>query len=121
MYGDRNNPVYEGSGGGGYLVPPNGEESDNKENIKYTELNGGYGGGFIYIEAIALLLFGTIDASGGTSNKAYSYLGSGKATNLIQVNKLFICQIGSGGSIQIHVQDIAGTGLIRANGGDRSS
>jgi len=58
---------------------------------------GGDGGGFILIAADEITLEGTITAGGNNGG------GNGGGS-------------GSGGSIQIHVGDLYGTGLIRANG-----
>ncbi|KAL4436313.1 hypothetical protein ABPG74_015904 [Tetrahymena malaccensis] len=105
IYGNKNDPIFEGSGGGGYVVPPisNDFKANDGEHLSYTEQQAGAGGGVIYIEAFNILLDGIINASGGQPSDEYSYLGSG-----------------SGGSIQIHSEWIVGSGSVKANGGDRN-
>ncbi|EAR84795.3 kinase domain protein (macronuclear) [Tetrahymena thermophila SB210] len=105
IYGNKNDPIFEGSGGGGYVVPPisNDFKSNDGEHLSYTEQYAGSGGGVIYIEAFNITLDGVVDASGGQPKEEYSYLGSG-----------------SGGSIQIHTQWMVGSGSVKANGGDRN-
>ncbi|KAL4487137.1 hypothetical protein ABPG72_001589 [Tetrahymena utriculariae] len=105
IYGNKNDPIFEGSGGGGYVVPPisNDFKSNDDEHLSYTEQYAGAGGGVIYIEAFNILLEGVVNASGGQPSDEYSYLGSG-----------------SGGSIQIHTEWMVGNGFVKANGGNRN-
>ena len=89
IYGDIENPIFEGSGGGG----------------KSQQMNsGGRGGGVIIIGALfSLDLNGTIISSGSPPESQM-----GKAT----------AGSGSGGSIQLFMEEIRGTGSILSEGGN---
>lgn len=54
--------MYEGSGGGGYVIETN-------SNITKVVSNAGFGGGFIYIEGNLLNIDGRIECNGGVPNK----------------------------------------------------
>lgn len=41
MYGDPDSPVYEGSGGGGYLVAANTDSGEIDASMSMTETNAG--------------------------------------------------------------------------------
>lgn len=67
-------PIFEGSGGGGFIVGM--EEKD-------VVLNAGFGGGFIYVESIKIMLEGIIKADGISPEKPeYMHLGSGSGGSI---------------------------------------
>jgi len=92
IYGDMFNPIFEGSGGGG-----------NQERLN----PGGKGGGVIIIAAQNnLTINGTVSSSGSSPETQM-----GKAT----------AGSGSGGSIQLFMENLMGAGLVKSEGGSTQS
>lgn len=92
IYGDIENPIYEGSGGGG-----------NQEHLN----PGGKGGGVIILGALKNLTIDGIVSSSGSSPETQM----GKAT----------AGSGSGGSIQIFMKYLLGKGSVKSEGGSTQS
>ena len=92
IYGDIFSPIYEGSGGGG-----------NQERLN----PGGKGGGVIIIAAASnLTINGNVSSSGSSPETQM-----GKAT----------AGSGSGGSIQLFMENLSGAGTVKSEGGSTQS
>lgn len=96
-YGEMNNPIYEGSGGG----------SGVDDIIDSSNNRGGSGGGVIFIGVYnSITNYGVIESNG----QSVDYI----------LNNNEGPGAGSGGSIQIHLLILLGNGSITCNGGSSS-